>query len=47
MQDGDDENFLKLAAALKILLGRTIHVAELPRARELLYDYLTTFLKVC
>ncbi|RDX49847.1 hypothetical protein OH76DRAFT_1350092 [Lentinus brumalis] len=46
MLDGDDENFLRLAAALKILLGRSIHDEELPRARQLLYEYLTTFLKV-
>ena len=46
MLRGDDDNFLKLAAALKIILGRSIQIAELPRAKMLLESYLGTFLKV-
>lgn len=46
MPEGDADNFLNLAAAMKILLARTITKSELPRARELLTDYWWRFLKV-
>jgi hypothetical protein len=46
MLRGDDDNFLKLAAALKIILGRSICITELPRAKMLLESYLGTFYKV-
>ena len=46
MLRGDDDNFLKLAASLKIILGRTIQTAELPRAKILLESYLGTFFQV-
>lgn len=46
MLKGDEDNFLKLAAALKIILGRSICLTELPRAQALLESYLATFLKV-
>ncbi|GJE84480.1 hypothetical protein PsYK624_005560 [Phanerochaete sordida] len=46
MQSQDADNFLSLAAAMKILLARTIDVKDLPRARELLQDYLDGFLKM-
>ena len=46
MHDGDADNFLNLAAAMKILLARTITKSELPRARELLTDYWWRFVKV-
>ena len=42
----DADNLLKLSAALKIIMARTIDEAELERAKNLLYDYLVTFLKV-
>ena len=47
MLDEDADNMLKLSAALKIILSRTIILSEQDRAKELLYDYLETFLKVC
>ena len=42
----DADNFLSLAAAMKILLARTIERSEIPRARELLQDYLHGFEEV-
>lgn len=46
MHADDPENFLKLASCLKIILGRSIRKSDLPRARRLLHEYLTGFLKV-
>jgi hypothetical protein len=46
MLRGDDNNFLKLAAALKIILGHSICITELPCAKMLLEGYLGTFYKV-
>lgn len=46
MHSADADNFLSLAAALKILLARSIELEELPRAQELLQTYLLGFLKV-
>lgn len=43
MQQDDADNFLKLAAALKILLAHTIRDTDIPRAKELLYGYLRGF----
>ncbi|KAA1479991.1 hypothetical protein DENSPDRAFT_789804, partial [Dentipellis sp. KUC8613] len=40
MLEGDADNFLKLAAALKIILGRVIREQDIPRACDLLYGYL-------
>ena len=42
----DADNLLKLSAALKIIMARTIDEAELEHAKTLLYDYLVTFFKV-
>ncbi|KII90042.1 hypothetical protein PLICRDRAFT_29188 [Plicaturopsis crispa FD-325 SS-3] len=39
------DNFLKLAAAMKILLGRSIRLEDLPRARFLLESYLLEYLR--
>ena len=47
MQDEDADNVLKLSAALNIILSRTIILSEQQQAKELLYSYLETFLKVC
>lgn len=47
MHNQDANNFLSLAAAMKILLARTVDVADLPRARQLLQNYLDGFLEVC
>jgi hypothetical protein len=46
MQEGDAENFLKLAAALKIILGRTVRYDEIGRAKILLTAYLDGFQEV-
>ncbi|KAH9914437.1 hypothetical protein B0H21DRAFT_703670, partial [Amylocystis lapponica] len=45
MHAQDADNFLLLASALKIILARSIDKADLPRARQLLQDYLLGFLK--
>ncbi|TFY53003.1 hypothetical protein EVJ58_g9693 [Rhodofomes roseus] len=42
----DADVFLKLAAALKIILGRSIDCAELPRAQQLLQEYLLEFQEI-
>lgn len=42
----EPDNFLKLSAVLKIVLAQTVNISQLDRAKELLYDYLETFLKV-
>ena len=46
MQPADADNFLSLAATLKVLLARSVDIDELPRAQELLQNYLRGFLKV-
>lgn len=46
MHPDDANNFLKLAAALKIILGRTVQCADLPRAERLLKEYLEGYLSV-
>jgi hypothetical protein len=46
MLRGDDDNFLKLAAALKIILSHSICITELSCAKMLLESYLSTFYKV-
>jgi hypothetical protein len=46
MQEGEDRNFLRFAAALKILVGSSITVAGVDRAKELLRDYLLGFSEV-
>ncbi|GBE84638.1 hypothetical protein SCP_0606170 [Sparassis crispa] len=46
MHPEDADNFLSLAAALKVIMGRSVNVTELPRACKLLQDYLINFLKV-
>ncbi|KAH9928238.1 hypothetical protein B0H21DRAFT_712161 [Amylocystis lapponica] len=46
MHAQDADNFLSLASALKILMARSIAKADLPRARQLLQDYLLGFMKI-
>ncbi len=46
MDPRDADNFLKLAAALKILLARSIALSELDRAQELLQGFLDGFHEV-
>ena len=46
MPPDDDENFLKLAACLKIILARSIWYPDLPRARTLMREFLHGFLLV-
>lgn len=46
MHEDSGSNFLNLAAALKIILGRTIKDADIPRAKHLLHEYLIKFIKV-
>src|SRR5271170_6904438 len=45
MLEGDADNFLKLAAALKIITAQTIRDVDIPRAKSLLYGYLVGFQK--
>ncbi|PSR70650.1 hypothetical protein PHLCEN_2v13455 [Hermanssonia centrifuga] len=45
MHPRDADNFLSLAAALKILLARSIEIADLDRAQELLQDFLDGFME--
>ena len=47
MHPNDAHNFLNLAAALKILLARSIEIKDLPEAQELLQAFLDGFLEVC
>jgi hypothetical protein len=47
MVEGEDENFLRFATALKIIVGRSIRLDKLPRIKSLLQDYLLTFSEVC
>ena len=46
MLDKDVDNFLKLATALKIILGRSVRPQDIPRAKELLLSYLKGFFEV-
>jgi hypothetical protein len=46
MDVNDADVFLKLSAALKILMARSINTTDLPRAKELLQGYLLGFLQV-
>ncbi|KAG1809601.1 uncharacterized protein BJ212DRAFT_1484307 [Suillus subaureus] len=46
MHADDADNFLNLAAALKIILGWSISDADIPQAKELLNKYLLRFLEV-
>lgn len=46
MDPTDADNFLKLATALKIIMGRSIRLDDLARAKVLLQEYLRTYLKV-
>ncbi|OCH83767.1 hypothetical protein OBBRIDRAFT_742729 [Obba rivulosa] len=46
MHPQDADNFLTLAAALKIILARTIDVSELERAQDLLQAYLLKYREV-
>lgn len=46
MRDEEMTNFLNLSAALTVLLARTIHKADLPRAKELLETYLLNIVEV-
>lgn len=46
MHPDDADNFLKLAAALKIILGRSIQLTDIPRAENLLREYLIGYLSV-
>ncbi|KAG2133009.1 hypothetical protein DEU56DRAFT_914034 [Suillus clintonianus] len=46
MHPSAPDNFLKLAAALKIILGRSFRDADIPRAKELLRDYLMEYLEL-
>lgn len=47
MHADDADNFLKLAAALKIILARSISLNELDRAEALLKSYLEGYYRVC
>ena len=46
MLPGDEDNFLKLATALKIIRARSIKDIDIPRAQALLEGYLIGFLEV-
>ncbi|KAJ6572666.1 hypothetical protein B0H10DRAFT_2444291 [Mycena sp. CBHHK59/15] len=43
MQEGEDENFLRFSAFLKIVVGNSIRTDTLPTVRKLLRDYLLKF----
>jgi hypothetical protein len=47
MQKGEDENFLRFSAFLKIVVGNSIRTDTLPAIKQLLQDYLLNFLEVC
>lgn len=47
MHPDDAKYFLHLAAALKLILGRSVNDADMPPAKFLLNKYLTRFVKVC
>jgi len=46
MVEGEDENFLRFATALKMIVGRSIHLDQLPRIKSLLEEYLLTFSEI-
>lgn len=46
IQEGEDENFLRFSAFLKIVVGNSIRIDTLPTVRVLLRDYLLKFLEV-
>jgi hypothetical protein len=46
MVEGEDENFLRFATALKILVGRSVRLEQLERVKTLLKEYLLTFAEV-
>ncbi|KAG2350555.1 hypothetical protein BDR05DRAFT_993937 [Suillus weaverae] len=46
MDPHGSDNFLKLAAALKIILGRSIQDSDIPHAKQLLNDYLLEYLEL-
>ena len=46
MLETDVDNFLKLATAMKIVLARSVRVQDIPRAKELLFQYLKGFHEV-
>lgn len=46
MHPDDARNFLKLAASLKVMLGRAVRAEELDRAERLLKEYLEGYLTV-
>ncbi|KAJ6534408.1 hypothetical protein B0H19DRAFT_876222, partial [Mycena capillaripes] len=46
MVEEEDENFLRFATALKMLIGRSIRRDQLPRIKSLLQEYLLTFEKI-
>lgn len=47
LQKGEDENFLRFCAFLKIVVGNSIRTDTLPTVKNLLRDYLLNFSKVC
>lgn len=46
MVEGEDENFLRFATALKMIVGRSIRRDRLPRIKLLLEKYLLVFAEV-
>ncbi|KAJ7305462.1 hypothetical protein DFH08DRAFT_825153 [Mycena albidolilacea] len=46
MRDGEDENFLAFATALKILVGSAIRIEKIHRAEALLQQYLLGFARI-
>lgn len=43
MVEGEDENFLRFATALKMIVSRSIRLEKLPRIKLLLQEYLLTY----
>ncbi|KAF8215094.1 hypothetical protein K438DRAFT_1562345 [Mycena galopus ATCC 62051] len=46
MQAGEDENFLRFATALKIMVGSAIRTEAISKAKKLLRQYLLTYLEL-
>ncbi|KAF7368204.1 hypothetical protein MVEN_00140000 [Mycena venus] len=46
MVNEEDKNFLRFATALKIIVGRSIRRAQLPRIKSLLQEYSLTFKRI-
>lgn len=46
MHEDDPDNFLKLSAALKVILGRSVREVDLVEAERLLGEFLQGYLKV-